>query len=151
MLRYRREYGFPSGMYLRGKRRKSRTGDLQEKIIKFQFIELNGRLMWCDFGANLVQHFMLAYSRYSRYRTRSHDTQTKRVDKLVCQQASADCSASVLRIAKQSAKHHIARGEARKEYNQNEASRQARLSASECRLLCERFAKSKTECVAPHR
>ena len=25
--------------------------------------------MWCDFGANLVQHFMLAYSRYSRYQT----------------------------------------------------------------------------------
>ena len=24
---------------------------------------------WCDFGANLVQHFMLAYSRYSRYQT----------------------------------------------------------------------------------
>jgi len=28
---------------------------------------------WCDFGANLVQHFMLRYSRYSRYRTKSHD------------------------------------------------------------------------------
>ena len=25
--------------------------------------------MWCDFGANLVQHFMLAYSRCSRYQT----------------------------------------------------------------------------------
>ena len=24
---------------------------------------------WCDLGANLVQHFMLAYSRYSRYQT----------------------------------------------------------------------------------
>ena len=70
---------------------------------KSQFGELNGRLMWCDFGANLVQHFMLAYSRYSRYRTKSHDTQTKRVVKLACQRASAYCSASVLRIAKQSA------------------------------------------------
>ena len=28
------------------------------------------------FGANLVQHFMLAYSRYSRYRTKSHDKST---------------------------------------------------------------------------
>ena len=35
--------------------------------------------------------------------------------------------------------------------NQNEASRQACLSASECRLLHERFAISKTECVAPPR
>ena len=34
---------------------------------KFQFVELNGRLMWCDFGANLLQHFMRRYSRYSRY------------------------------------------------------------------------------------
>ena len=33
-------------------------------VIKFQFDELNGRLMWCDFGANLVQHFMRRYSRY---------------------------------------------------------------------------------------
>ena len=24
---------------------------------------------WCDFGANLVQHFMRRYSRYSRYQT----------------------------------------------------------------------------------
>ena len=36
---------------------------------KFQFVELNGRLMWCDFGANLLQHFMRRYSRYSRYQT----------------------------------------------------------------------------------
>ena len=36
---------------------------------KFQFVELNGRLMWCDFGANLVQHFIGRYSRYSRYQT----------------------------------------------------------------------------------
>ena len=41
---------------------------------------------------------------------------TKRVDKLACQRASADCSASVLRLAKQSAKHHLERGVARKEY-----------------------------------
>ena len=40
---------------------------------KFQFVELNGRLMWCDFGANLVQHFI---KRYSRYRTKSHDKAT---------------------------------------------------------------------------
>ena len=45
------------------------------------------------------------------------DNQTKRVCKLACKRASADCSASVLRKAKQSAKHHLARGEARKEYN----------------------------------
>ena len=31
---------------------------------------------WCDFGANLVQHFMRRYSRYSRYRTKSHDKAT---------------------------------------------------------------------------
>ena len=29
-----------------------------------------------DFGANLVQHFMLAYSQCSRYRTKSHDKAT---------------------------------------------------------------------------
>ena len=29
--------------------------------------------MWCNFGANLVQHFM---RRYSRYRTKSHDKAT---------------------------------------------------------------------------
>ena len=45
------------------------------------------------------------------------DNQTKRVDKFICQRASADCSASILRTAKQSAKHHLPRGEARKEYN----------------------------------
>ena len=28
------------------------------------------------FGANLVQHFMRRYSRYSRYRTKSHDKAT---------------------------------------------------------------------------
>ena len=32
--------------------------------------------MWCDFGANLVQHFIKRYSRYSRYRTKSHDKAT---------------------------------------------------------------------------
>ena len=31
---------------------------------------------WCDFGANLVQHFVKRYSRYSRYRTKSHDKAT---------------------------------------------------------------------------
>ena len=31
---------------------------------------------WCDFGANLVQHFMRRYSRYSRYCTKSHDKST---------------------------------------------------------------------------
>ena len=70
-----------------------------------------------DFGANLVQHFIGRYSRYSRYRTKTHDNQTKRVGKLACQRASADCSTSVLRLAKQSAKHHLERGVARKEYN----------------------------------
>ena len=55
---------------------------------KFQFIELNGRLMWCNFGANLVQHFIGRYSRCSRYRTKSHDNQTKRVCKLACKRAS---------------------------------------------------------------
>ena len=37
-----------------------------------------------------------------------HDNQTKRVCKLACKRTSADCSASVLRKAKQSAKHHLA-------------------------------------------
>ena len=45
------------------------------------------------------------------------DNQTKRVDEFIRQRASADCSARVLRTAKQSAKHHLPRGEARKEYN----------------------------------
>ena len=31
---------------------------------------------WCDFGANLVQHFIKRYSRYSRYRTKTHDKST---------------------------------------------------------------------------
>ena len=35
---------------------------------------------WCDFGANLVQHFIGRYSRYSRYRTKSHDKFTKSHD-----------------------------------------------------------------------
>ena len=50
--------------------------DCRKELNKFQFIELNGRLMWCDFGANLVQHFIQRYSRYSRYRTKSHDKTT---------------------------------------------------------------------------
>ena len=29
---------------------------LLQKIDQFQFAELNKRLMWFDFGANLVQH-----------------------------------------------------------------------------------------------
>ena len=37
------------------------------------------------------------------YETIERDNQTTRVDKLACQRASADCSASVLRKAKQSA------------------------------------------------
>ena len=32
--------------------------------------------MWCDFGANLVQHFIGRYTRYSRYRTKTHDKAT---------------------------------------------------------------------------
>ena len=95
------------------------------KEISFQIVrESNSTLSnwigvesWCDFGANLVQHFIGRYSRYSRYRTKSHDNQTKWVGKLACQRASADCSTSVLRLAKQSAKHHLERGVARKEYN----------------------------------
>ena len=47
-----------------------------KKINKFQFVELNGHLMWCVFGANLVQHFIGRYSRYSRYRTKTHDKST---------------------------------------------------------------------------
>ena len=66
--------------------------------------------MWCDFGANLVQHFMLAYSRYSRYRTKTHDNQTKRVGKLACQRASADCSASVPSKTEHSTKCRRANG-----------------------------------------
>ena len=33
------------------------------------------------FGANLVQHFMRRYSRYSRYRTKTHDKSTISHDK----------------------------------------------------------------------
>ena len=43
---------------------------------QFQFVEQNSVECWCDFGANLVQHFMRRYSRYSRYRTKSHDKAT---------------------------------------------------------------------------
>ena len=46
------------------------------ELYKFQFVELNGRLMWCDFGANLVQHYMRRYSRCSRNRTKTHDKAT---------------------------------------------------------------------------
>ena len=54
--------------------RNKRKEDADKRLmIKFQFVELNKRLMWCDFGANLVQHFMRRYSRYSRYRTKTHD------------------------------------------------------------------------------
>ena len=54
--------------------RNKRKEDADKRLmIKFQFVELNGRLMWCDFGANLVQHFIGRYSRYSRYRTKTHD------------------------------------------------------------------------------
>ena len=31
---------------------------------------------WCDFGANLVQHFIGRYSRCSRNRTKTHDKST---------------------------------------------------------------------------
>ena len=47
-----------------------------KKISKFQFVEQNSVECWCDFGANLVQHFIGRYSRYSRYRTKSHDKAT---------------------------------------------------------------------------
>ena len=36
---------------------------------KFQFVEQNSIEWWCDFGANLKQHFIKRYSRYSRYQT----------------------------------------------------------------------------------
>ena len=36
------------------------------QLDKFQFVEQNSVECWCDFGANLVQHFMQRYSRYSR-------------------------------------------------------------------------------------
>ena len=36
---------------------------------KFQFVEQNNIECPCDFGANLVQHFIGRYSRYSRYQT----------------------------------------------------------------------------------
>ena len=45
------------------------------------------------------------------------DNQTKQVDEFIRPRASEDCSASVLRTAKQGAKHHLERGEARKAYN----------------------------------
>ena len=56
---------------------KSFEGNQKLKTDKFQFIELNGRLMWCDFGANLVQHFIGRYSQNHtiklRYQTILHD------------------------------------------------------------------------------
>ena len=45
-------------------------------IANSQFIDQNSVECWCDFGANLVQHFMQRYSRYSRYRTKTHDKAT---------------------------------------------------------------------------
>lgn len=34
-------------------------------VVKFQFVELNGHLMWCDFGANLVRFFTARLKRYA--------------------------------------------------------------------------------------
>ena len=45
-------------------------------IANSQFVEQNSVECWCDLGANLVQHFIKRYSRYSRYRTKSHDKAT---------------------------------------------------------------------------
>ena len=36
---------------------------------KCKNIRKNKDSYWCDFGANLVQHFIKRYSRYSRYQT----------------------------------------------------------------------------------
>ena len=50
---------------------------MERKLIyQFQFVEQNSVECWCDLGANLVQHFIGRYSRYSRYRTKSHDKAT---------------------------------------------------------------------------
>ena len=48
----------------------------------------------------------------------------KRVGKLACQRASADCSAIVLRKAKQSAYHHLERGGARESISKGVAKTQ---------------------------
>ena len=48
-------------------------------VVGFKYSNLLSRIgveRWCDFGANLVQHFIGRYSRYSRYRTKSQDKAT---------------------------------------------------------------------------
>jgi len=42
--------------------------------------------------------------------------QTKRINEYARQRASADCSANVLRVAKQGASYRLARGKVRNEY-----------------------------------
>ena len=72
---------------------------------------------WCKFGATLYVSVLTIFTISNSVLKTRRDNQTKRVDEFIRQQASADCSASVLRTAKQSAKRHLERGEARKEYN----------------------------------
>ncbi len=57
-------------------KRIARVENINHFVIKFQFVEQNNVECWCDFGANLVQHFIKRYSRYSRYRTKTHDKAT---------------------------------------------------------------------------
>ena len=68
---------------------------------------MNGRLMWCDFGANLVQHFIGRYSRYSRYQTALSKLQEiitalRRLFRYTKSSASAElfCFVSVIAIPK---------------------------------------------------
>ena len=59
--------------------------------------------IWCKFGASLLivgTHAKKVFTNSSFY---DIIIKTKRVGKLACQRASADCSSSVLRLAKQSA------------------------------------------------
>ena len=45
------------------------SSNRRNEYSKFQFVEQNSVECWCDLGANLVQHFIKRYSRYSRYQT----------------------------------------------------------------------------------
>ena len=49
---------------------------MKDEAINSNLSSWIGVKRWCDFGANLVQHFMRRYSRYSRYRTKTHDKST---------------------------------------------------------------------------
>ena len=92
---------------------------------------------WCDFGANLVQHFMLAYSQYQTLLSKLEEIIIiSYIQKLCSRRAFCFCMA--VQFVKNPAVHIIKRSESA-----------SSLVSERVRLNCERFAKSKTS--AQHR